>query len=41
MFFDTHWITGVMVGIEIIEDPDYIQVIVDLGILRIAITKER
>lgn len=30
-----------MVGIEIIEDPDYIQVVVDLGILRIVITKQR
>ncbi|MGO7564637.1 hypothetical protein ACC754_35115 [Rhizobium johnstonii] len=41
MFFDTHWITGVMVGIEFIEDPDYIQVVVDLGILRIVFTKGR
>ncbi|MER8383843.1 hypothetical protein, partial [Mesorhizobium sp. M1399] len=41
VFFDFHWITGIMVGFEIIDDPDCTLVVVDLGILRMMITKMR
>lgn len=41
VFFDFHWITGVMFGFEAIDDPDCVIVVVDFGILRMMITKAR
>lgn len=41
VIFDFHWIAGVMVGFEIVDDPDCVVFVVDLGILRVMITKER